>query len=84
MTDSPILYVDLGYGNIAYLGPHRLAGPSARNIEMASLNALRKLGAPLNAAITFRRLGRMVRSVRLDHGLKPSDRIAAPERRSAA
>jgi hypothetical protein len=83
MTDSPVLYVDLAHGNVAYLGPHRLAGPDARNLEVASLNALRNLGAPLNAVITFRRLGRMVRSVRLDHGLKPSDR-AAPDRRRAA
>jgi hypothetical protein len=83
MTDSPaVLYVDLAHGNVAYLGPHRLAGPDTRNIEMASLNALRKLGAPLNAVITFRRLGRVVRSVRLDHGLKPSER--APERRRVA
>jgi hypothetical protein len=54
MTDAPVLFVDLSCNNIAHLGPHRLAGPDTRNIEMASLNALRKLGAPLNAAITFR------------------------------
>ena len=82
MTDSPVLYVDLAHGNVSFLGPHRLAGPDTRNIEMASLNALKKLGAPLNTAITFRRLGRIVRTVRLDHGLKPSDRNA--DRRRAA
>jgi hypothetical protein len=84
MNDSPaVLYVDLAHGNVAYLGPHRLAGPNTRNVMMAALNALANLGAPSNAAVTFRRLGRIVRSVRLDHGLQPSERTATERRREA-
>jgi hypothetical protein len=75
------VYVDLDCANQSWLGSNKLAGPSARNLQMASLNALRNLGAPLNTQIVFRRLGRIVRTVRLDHGLKPSEH--APDRRVA-
>ena len=75
------IYIDLDILNQAWLGQNKLVGPDVRDLQKASLNALRKLGAPLDTVVTFRSQGARLRSCRLDFAIRPP---RSPGRRMSA
>jgi hypothetical protein len=71
------IFVDLDILNQAWLGQNKLVGPDVRDLQKASLNAHKKLGAPLDTVVTFRSQGARLRSYRLDFAIRPPDRRVA-------
>ena len=77
MTDPHQIFVDLDILNQAWLGQNKLVGPDVRDLQKASLLALKKLGAPDHTIVTFRSQGARLRSYRLDFAIRPPDRRVA-------
>jgi hypothetical protein len=64
-AETPTVYVDVAHDDSTFISTHKLT-PSTRYWAKAVASALKGLGLPLSSAITFRRQGSVIRSVRLD------------------